>query len=276
MVQKLRFFIIGLLFAVISLVIFIIIGLQGWTGDFDLCNNSMCFCEMMVPDALIAEPVNTWSNLAYIFMGLLILWKVDESANADRSTIENPMAYPSFFSVFYGFLVINIGLGSWLFHANMRVWAGIWDVGSMNMYMSFLLLYIFGRYLRKSTTWFVIWYVILNILLFLQLIYDIPKGWGTIIFTILVAICGLTEIFSVMWVKKHGHLGGLWKDWRWFVWGFGLFNFGFIIWNLTNTGRPLCDPTTFWQGHMFWHIFTAIATYFFYVYFKTEKKVLIS
>lgn len=271
--RQIRYFMIGLCFAFITLIVFIIIGLNGWPGPFDGCVNSMCFCEQSDSTALIAEPINTWSNLAYIFMGLLILWKVDASAKLNPNSVENPMAIPSFYSVLYGMLVINIGLGSWLFHANMRIWGGIWDVGSMNMYMSYLLLYIFGRYFKKSTRWFGVWYIILNILLFLQLIYNVPAGWGTIIFTVLVAICGLTEIFSVIWVKKHGQLKGLWKKWQWFIWGFGLFNFGFIIWNLTNTGRPLCDPTTFWQGHMFWHIFTAIATYFFYEYFKTEKRV---
>jgi predicted membrane channel-forming protein YqfA (hemolysin III family) len=269
--MKYRFFFLGLVFTCVTLLVFFLVGLNGWGGTINHCYGSACFCEEIDPDALILEPVNTWSNVAYMIMGLVILLKVDLSANTPREQSLTPMAYPSFYSVFYGFLVINIGLGSWLFHANMRNYGGVWDVGAMNMYMSFMLIFIQMRNWKKTNAWFGVFYVVLTVLLFLQLIYDYPPDYGTLIFTLLVAFCGSFEIFTVAWIAKRKQFLGLIRDGRWFILGFSLFNFGFIIWNLTNTGRPFCNPQTLWQGHAFWHLFTALATYCFYVYLKSEK-----
>ena len=265
--QQHRFFLLGLLFSIGSLIIFYIIGLNGWGGTISGCYNSECFCEQMCTDSVILEPVNTWTNLFYMLSGLLILWQVEHTRIKTQKTSNNPFEYASFYSILYAFVVIDIGVGSWLFHANLRDYGGIWDMASMNAYMSFLLIYVLTRNFNKSPTWF------LSIFLTLTISLIILSDYSVITFSVLVSVCGLYELGSVIWMHKKGSLRGLLRNWKWYAWGFGIFNFGFLIWNLTNTGDIWCNPNTIWQGHGFWHLTTALATYFFYLYLKSEHKV---
>src|SRR5690606_4644670 len=43
----------------------------------------------------------------------------------------------------------------------------------------------------------------------------------------------------------------------------------FVIWNVTKTW--LCDPRSIIQGHAIWHILGAVAAYFLYRYYASER-----
>jgi Ceramidase len=286
--KKYRLTLAGIVFVIIFLIFFFILAINGWGGELTHCYDSGCFCEEMCDDCLILEPVNTWSNVYYFLSGLAILLILDKSRNKrvhgdqgdqgdqriqDQSKPNNPMENPSVYSILYAFTVLNIGLGSWLFHANMRDYGGFWDIGAMNMYMGYLLIYIVARDFNKSTQWFVIVFSLVNVGIFIQVVFDPNPENSSYIFIALVALASCLEILGLLFMKIKGDINGYIRDWRIFFAGLLVFLFGYSIWNLTNTGNLYCNPSTFWQGHGFWHFFTAFTTFIFFIYMKSEKKV---
>jgi hypothetical protein len=44
-----------------------------------------------------------------------------------------------------------------------------------------------------------------------------------------------------------------------------------VIWRLSHTGAPLCEPTSLVQGHAIWHLLCAGATVFIFLAYTNEK-----
>jgi ceramidase len=267
-----KYFLIGLIYTLTYFVIFLILAIPGWEGRSTGCYSIGCFCETQQIDKMIYEPQNTWSNLAYAFSGLIILWKLDSlSQNKDLNS-KNPFDHASFYSIMYALVVINICFGSFMYHANARYYGYYWDRAGMDMFVSFLLCYNLTRIFKKSEKFFLSLYIPLNTFFLLQMIYIIlPVSLD--VFTIVIAITGSFEMLFLIIQKYKGCFLGYNRKGKWFIIGFAIFNLSFLIHLLTNSGDLLCNPDGF-QGHVLWHVGTAMATYFFYIYMGTEQKVV--
>ena len=46
----------------------------------------------------------------------------------------------------------------------------------------------------------------------------------------------------------------------------------FTIWNLDQRGQ-LCSPDSLWQGHAVWHLLGAVALWFAFLYYRSERPV---
>lgn len=117
-----QFFIIGAIFAISTILGVIILGLLGWPGEPEQCFlENTCYCENMESNAVIRQPVNTWSNLLAVFLGLGFLWYVDtlnnrkESQNKENDPMSNPMQEANLYTGLYGILMIFVGTGSMYF-----------------------------------------------------------------------------------------------------------------------------------------------------------------
>lgn len=284
----------GVLFSVLWLIIIVAFATWGWPGAPDSCvATNTCYSEKhplppgtVVPAPWtstgwaadgIKQPSNTWSDLAYVIFGLIILWQVGR----DRRRIDsggdspaNPMLAPSFFAISYGLITIFLGFGSMLFHASLTEWGGFCDNLSMYLWTSWLIAYDITRLNRAERRG---WSLGLFALIFTPLILitclirlAYPPS-SLIIFTVLV----LATIATGVWMINLRQAGGVvrephataWKasflSWIWA--GLGVFVGAFATWNLSSDGRPLSDPLSYFQGHAFWHIggaFTAFAVWF--------------
>ncbi len=274
--SRYKFFLIGLVYVTLWGILFIIMALNGWQGELGGCTPSNpCFCEPIVMNLLIREKSQTWSNLGLVISGLAILLSIDLKKNQEiPQTQQNPMKHPSLYSILYGFLTINIGVGSFWFHGSLLRYAEFMDTFSMNMYIIFLLYYIIIRLTRKSEKLFLILYlptvVIIGIIEWI-----IHDGWISVyIFSSLAGIALIIETISLILIyKSKNSLNWITRDWKWFVAGIVSFFFSFLIWNLSLPGAVLCYPDTWIQGHSFWHIGVAAATFFLYKYVRSEKQV---
>src|SRR5712671_5207289 len=84
-----------------------------WSGHAPA---TISFCERRLC-AWIVEPSNAWSNVAYVLVGLFIIWRNSERSRDARTAI--------------GVGAVLIGLGSFSFHATgIRVFE-IVDVSTM-------------------------------------------------------------------------------------------------------------------------------------------------
>ncbi|MDP8981533.1 MAG: ceramidase [Acidobacteriota bacterium] len=101
------------------------------------CLPDACFCEA-VRTGLIAQPANTWSSLAFVFVGAWILAR-------------SPMKV-------YGAATIAIGLGSAFYHASLTFVGQVADIFGMYLLVTFMLVFRVGR-------WFGPLYIALNLAL---------------------------------------------------------------------------------------------------------------
>lgn len=58
----------------------------------------------------------------------------------------------------------------------------------------------------------------------------------------------------------------------WFWLGMAAFLSAFAIWNTGKPDHPWCDPDGFIQAHAVWHVLSALATWSFFLFLRTQRK----
>ncbi len=256
----------GLAAFAIFLAIFLTLAARGWPGAPDSCVSDVpntCYCENFVrPGALIKQPANTWSNLGFVGVGLLLLWRIgsDRSSPAVRN---NPMTTATHFASGYAAVALFLGPGSMFFHGSLTQWGGWIDTFSLILFGSFGLLYALTRIFRWPGTLFGLLYAVVNAAL--GIFTWFVDGTGTPIFTGLVVAWVLTELV-ILWRKPKG----LQRDWPWLAAALGTFAVALVIWSLSQTDRPLCNPDSLLQGHAIWHLLSAVVAGCVFLYLRTE------
>ena len=151
------FFAISTIFVIYGL-LYILNGWE-WTGT-----SASGYCER-VRETWIREPTNTISNLAFVFVGMYILWL----AQYDPSEGKPSLSTRSWFLTLYGISCVAVGMGSFAMHGFNTGWGGWLDVTGMMMYISMPVFYNFSRFLRWSEKEFVSYYLGANVIFALLL-----------------------------------------------------------------------------------------------------------
>ncbi len=152
LIRNYREFSAGLIGLLLVLGVIIGFGAAGWPGEINTCykNPGNCYCEnidqknpekssILRNPGLFAQPVNTWTNVGFMFVGLLTLWWIGwERTTGRRSPYHNRISDGTLFASLYGGFTVFLGPGSMFFHASMRLWAGWFDVMSMNFFLAFV------------------------------------------------------------------------------------------------------------------------------------------
>ena len=267
--------IIGIIGLAVVMGLFFMFALLHWPGEFDEetvhGTKSSVYGERVHYQSIIRQPYNTWSNLVAVVLGLIALvWLC--AAHPPKHPA-NPMQTPSLYSAWYAYALMFLGPGSMFFHASMKRWGGLVDNVSMNLYISFILLYDLARLTKAAPAVVIILFVVLNVVL-AGLIWLL--NCGKTVFAILIGLTLLCEGLILF-----GHVGGLERNGLWLLFGLIAFGIGFVIWNLSNDevklplvgslGRgPLYMPDSWFQGHAVWHILSAAAAFLFFLYFRSE------
>ena len=148
----------SVLFAII--IIYVIYGLLYILNDWSWTNTSASgYCEK-VRETWIREPTNTVSNLAFVFVGLYILWL----AQYDPIDGKPSLSTRSWFLIMYGISCTAVGVGSFAMHGFNTPWGGWMDVTGMIMYITMPVFYNFSRFLRWSEKVFCTYYIGANVL----------------------------------------------------------------------------------------------------------------
>jgi hypothetical protein len=227
----------------------------GWPGELDQCTlpGGNCYCETThsAGEAVIRQPSNTWSNVAAVLSGLLILAFADR-VRAGRTEFDprrNPMLSGGFYAVSYGAVVLFLGPGSMAFHASLTRFGGWLDTLSMILFITFVLLYDVARILGyHNRLVFAGAYIGVNVVL--GLITWIVSGSGVAVFAAGVALAVCLEVA----IALRG-IGGVRRPlFPWLAAGLTVFAAALLIWRLSWTGAPLCDPHSPLQGHALWHV----------------------
>lgn len=261
---------------------------DGWLPA--TCLPDACFCEA-IGSGLIRQPINTWSNLAFVAIGLLIAFDLRPDRSAQRSNlISRPMVRRLF-----ALAVIAIGLGSMVYHASLS-FVGQWlDVMSMYLLGVFMMLYaaarlksdesrrvpkrqgisapmkrITGRPLRflaaarlrmtHAGAAFATGYITINLALGLLLIVW-PEARRYVFGALIVIALGLEMILQRRRLTTANP--------RRLIAALGVYVMAQIIWTL-DLNHIICDPTSVLQGHAVWHVLTAASAGLMYGYYQSE------
>jgi len=204
-----------------------VIGLLATIGGSD--------CELIHSGA-IAQPFNTWSSLAYVVAGALVIvrrqaWDLDRSA------------------VVFGGLVIAVGAGSVAFHAAADA-PGRWlhDTSLLGA-LAFIAGYEIGLWLRRdagraATATAAAALVVMGLVL-------IPVPDATNI-GVAVLVLVASSAYVAHRVRERGRIG--WGDVPFVVLGL----LSAVAFFLGRTGSVACRPASWFQFHGLWHIGTAI------------------
>jgi hypothetical protein len=213
---------------------------------------------------MFAQPGNSWSNIGFMLLGLTMLWWIGwERATGRTPAHRNLLTNTMWLMAFYGYMTVFLGPGSMMFHASMREWAGWFDPLSMNLFLGFVPAYNLVRRFQWPLWAGAIIYLGLNVVEGIlnaafpgpSLVWFIGMGVIAIVSQIIVAASSIRTATSGV---------------VWFFVGCGVFAAAMLVWWLSWTGGPLCDPKTFFQGHGLWHILSAGAVGCLYMYFRAE------
>ena len=253
--------IVPILAMVISLIVFFIALKNGWFGQAGL--RGLNFCEHS-RDALIKQPANTFSNIGFIVVGLIIArLLMIEKYGINRNRLTSTLFYPTFFAT----LCVLMGPGSMAMHASTTIIGSYFDVTSMYLLSAFMFAYAFIRLFNLSEPVFFISFLVVMIIC--NLVYFFSNDLSNLIdrnsiFGVFIISATLLE-YAIIYKNKVSIKK------RWAV-AFSLtFIVASIIWHFSKTGNILCYEYSLIQGHAIWHILDAITLYFMFRYYVSEK-----
>lgn len=195
----------------------------GWhESELNSCSQGL----LKVPQ----QPVNTYSNLAYLAAGLYpaVLFNV-----APAYVFGATMAY--------------LCLGSALYHAVSTRWAGMLDVTAIYAVFSGLAAYS-ASVLIGLPDWLTS--LVMFLVAGLAAYFLSPRFRNNMNLRIGIFL-GLAYALTLL----HMGLSSNWEAWPYLLASFLLFALAFLIWNLD---KNRTFPLHGW-GHGFWHLFTAAA-----------------
>jgi dihydroceramidase len=252
---------------------------QNWQPATCLATTG-CFCEAIRPGSM-AQPINAWSSLAFVLPGLLVLGQLPEEHRIPPAPLEvrgvkerNALLSPPLlqggqggfcalpaFKLTFGIALVVIGLGSAFYHASLTFVGQFMDVLGMYLLISFAVLYGLTRIMQLSARRMAIAYIFTNLLLAAGLVW-LPQIRREV-FGGLVLLTLAVEAWRI-WKNRAA------LQVRWLALAFASLGLAYVIWILDNNGW-LCAPHSVLQGHAVWHILGALAAWFLFLYYRTEK-----
>ncbi len=198
--------------------------------NVDWCEAQRC--------ALVVEPANTWSNLAYVAVGLLLIWLARSSASRQLR--------------FFGPAAILVGLCSGIYHASYTFTLQVLDFFAMYVFCYLLItvnLRRLGR-LPAELWWRRFWQLVVATTVVTVGIDFLEIPIQGIVFALILVIVG-TEALA----HRRDPDGSL----RFFFLSLALLCTAGTFSALDVT-RTWCDPEhPVLQGHAIWHVLTALA-----------------
>eukprot|EP00581_Thalassiosira_minuscula_P017029 CAMPEP_0183716302 /NCGR_PEP_ID=MMETSP0737-20130205/10268_1 /TAXON_ID=385413 /ORGANISM="Thalassiosira miniscula, Strain CCMP1093" /LENGTH=348 /DNA_ID=CAMNT_0025945553 /DNA_START=68 /DNA_END=1114 /DNA_ORIENTATION=- len=253
-----------------------------------------CFCERpRGGNAWFAQPANTASNVMFIVVGILVAlscdlrlprkyWYCDatnalttESFEEHHHTVGTPLSQSKGYGILYASVICLMGPGSALLHASLTIPGRRVDQFCMYLVASYIMLYSAIRKRRQFPfTTFLVIYLVSNLLLLSLTILSDNTSLKRLIFQLSLAIAFVIELFWHKGILYKIPLcqcsrSNITKDTAnlWYLAGaVGCKALGFGIWIPSKSGGPLCFPESAFQGHAVWHVCTALATGFVYLY----------
>lgn len=223
------------------------------------------YCELNQTDNFFHQTVNTYSNLAYFFLGMIaILVSFVDAKNKDQSTKNLIQQFP-LISFFFGCCLVYLCFGSAFFHASLT-WLG--QRADMNATYSICITLIgissYRYFVKRDTTpifkrIFTLCLLII-ILVFIELHLLISSS---ILLPFLIIIISIFTVLNYLQNKNNYRIQLTLLS--------IIFLIAAFILRTLDVKKIGCDPTSVYQGHAVWHLFTGMSAFMLYWFYRSEK-----
>jgi hypothetical protein len=210
-------------------------------GTVEFCERRLC--------AWIVEPSNTWSNLAYIAVGLYLLWICRREWRNALTAV--------------GVTAVLVGIGSFIFHATGTFFGEVLDISAMYLISGLFITFNVKRLYDWNDKKLLQLYVGISLASIALLIAT--KHSGIPVFVLQVTIAGIMEI--QLFRRKTVP-----TDYRQLIYLIVVFAISFTFWAL-DIRKRLCNPDNhLLTGHAVWHLSNSLCLLFFYRFHKQFQK----
>jgi hypothetical protein len=236
---------------------------RDWLGAGSEANRY--FCEY-ARSGLLREPANTVSNLAFVVSGLAMAWQAERGVRRKRG---NPFMQKPLLVFLFAASSIFLGFGSAALHGSETDLGGELDLLGMYFVAGFVLAYAvrrcFGWSWRAFTAaWMLAVLFCMIAGLYRQVAVPIVDYTGSAAFGLLVALAAVFEAINTRARNVR-------REDKWGAYALLSFLAAFAVWNLGRNDRPSCDPASWLQPHALWHLLFALALYFMFRLYASER-----
>ncbi|MEQ8846872.1 ceramidase domain-containing protein [Botrimarina sp.] len=241
------------------------LALVGWPGVVG--SAGVDFCEANRPGP-IAQPINTWSNAAFLAVGLAIgyrSWRDVAAAKAPGwgNWLVTTVRYPAS----YAAAVVGIGLASGAMHASTTAWAAELDLLSMHLWGAWCIAFATTRLFRAGDPTFLRVFAAVTTVLLARIALGHPLGvkGSTLFGAMIVTAIGVEVVGRLRNYRRYRIETG------YLAWAVGMFLVAYATNLVGKNGGRYCDPYSVWQAHAVWHVLCAGSAGFVYLYGRSER-----
>jgi len=270
------------------------------------------WCER-VSGGFFREPANTLGNLGFVFVGLYMFYKLSKDATSNHSPLFGSFKIALLYASASTFLGpasmamhgTHTQFGAWLDNVSMIsyiliLW--IYNLKKLTKFSdrSFFISYsvLLGYY--AYSYWFFdsglgigvdLFELSIGLWIATEVLVKLPNIYGRMLSGLTVLLT--QQLFGSSVIDSFQNLQENWemllyfipalipslhndverKYTPWFFVGVASFFGALMIWETGVPDHPWCEPDSWLQAHMVWHLLCAAATLSFFNFFRTEKNI---
>jgi len=217
--------------------------------------------EQIYPDNLMRTRANTWSNLAYVAVGLYVIGLAGADWHRQPGEEATYLVSTPALSALFGVACCYLGIGSGLFHASLLKWGQQLDVAAMYAPQVVLIAVNLGRLLprigpRPS------WPLLIAVsLITCALLFVYKWSMSSRVVMPLLSMAILMFVVRDLFMTRRPRV--LW----WIAGSFLLTVLG-VMCRESDIAGTFSAPDAVFQGHAVWHLLTAGSLACLYVYHR--------
>lgn len=249
-------------FVIIGLIIFWIISNENTSKDnlfFGVTGITLIYATAAVylgPGSMLMHATNTewggWADNLSMVMYIVIPWLYNISLMAKWSIKK--------FAITYFVIIISYAVLRWLYGWGLGIGFNLFGT-SIGLWFISEALYRFWSPTFRFLSGFLGFFVMF---LFgtspLDIVSNISDYWWTLFFW----LPGLLATH-----KPEGRRSTIW-----FILGMISYFLAFAIWTTGVPDHQNCSPDSIIQAHGIWHLLTALATFLFFIHYRSEQKLI--
>ena len=270
------------------------------------------WCER-VSGGFFREPANTLGNLGFVFVGLYMFYKLSKDATSNHSPLFGSFKIALLYASASTFLGpasmamhgTHTQFGAWLDNVSMSSYVLILWIYNLKKLTkssdrSFFISYsvLLGYY--AYSYWFFdsglgigvdLFELSIGLWIATEVLVKLPNIYGRVLSGLTVLLT--QQLFGSPVIDSFQNLQENWemllyfipalipnlqsdverKYTPWFFVGVASFFGALMIWETGVPDHPWCEPDSWLQAHMVWHLLCAAATLSFFNFFRTEKNI---
>ena len=270
------------------------------------------WCER-VSDGWFREPVNTLSNFGFVIIGLIIFWIITNESTSENNLFFGVTGITLIYATAAVYLgpgsmlmhATNTEWGGWADNLSMVMYIVIpwlynislmakWSIKKFVItYFAIIVIYAVFRWLygwglgigfNLFGTSIGLWFISEALYRFWSPSFRFLSGFlgFFVMFLFGTSPIDIYNNISDYWWTLLFWLPGLLANHKpegkrstiWFILGMVVYFLAFAIWTTGVPEHQNCIPDSFIQAHGIWHLLTALATFLFFIHYRSEQKLI--